>query len=72
MTWTQADHDHLKNELDRIEIMAFVGIRENDATKRRKLAEELRAKLETIREIQYDAQNAAQYIAQRIAWLEQP
>lgn len=70
MTWSQKDHDHLIFSLGEIETLAFTSIREKDAGKRRQLAKELRAKLETVNEIAAEARNAGQYIAQRIAWLE--
>lgn len=71
MTWTQADHDHLTATLEHIELLAFTGIRETP-DKRRKLAKDLKAKLETIRDIQHIAQNTANYIAKKIEELEQP
>lgn len=72
MTWSQKDHDHLIFAMGEIESLAFDANREKDAGKRRQLAEVLRAKLETAREIQIVAQNAARYVAEKIANLEQP
>lgn len=72
MTWSQKDHDHLIFSLGEIETLAFEANRENDAAKRRQLADVLRQKLETAREIQILAQNTANYVVQKIATLEQP
>jgi hypothetical protein len=70
MTWSQANHDHLIFAMGEIESLAFEANREKDAGKRRQLAEVLRGKLETAREIQIVAQNAARYVAEKIASLE--
>lgn len=70
MTWTQANHDHLIFEMGEIESLAFEANREKDAGKRRQLAEVLRGKLNTAREIQIVAQNAARYVADKIADME--
>lgn len=72
MTWTMADHDHLIFALGEMESIAFEAARENDAGKRRQLAEVLRGKLETAREIQHLAQNTAHYLVQKLADLEKP
>lgn len=71
MTWTMADHDHLIFAMGEIESLAFETNREKDAGKRRQLADVLRGKLETAREIQIVAQNTARYVAEKIASLEQ-
>lgn len=72
MTWSQANHDHLIFCMGEIESLAFEANREKDAEKRRQIAEVLRGKLDTAREIQHIAQNTARYLAEKIASLEQP
>lgn len=71
MTWSMADHDHLIFAMGEVENLAFESIRENDPGRRKELAQILRGKLETAREIQYVAQNAANYVALKLAALEQ-
>jgi len=67
--WTQADQDHLMQCIGQMEEVAWTAMREKDDQLRKELTDKLRDHLETIRDIQYAAQNSAVYIAERLHML---
>jgi len=67
--WTQADQDHLMRCIGQMEETAWTAMREKDDQLRAELTAKLRDHLETIRDIQYAAQNSAVYIAERLHML---